>query len=138
MLKNWSMGVKFEKLIKPLLSSIVIVVFYNSYGQGKFELVQADKTGEGIYNKKKVKKYYGNVEFIKNEVYLYCDSAYVYESENNLEAFGNIRVIKADAYTLSGDRLSYFENKNKVVMRGNVLVRRKRDKRKENLKFKLK
>ncbi|PID93940.1 MAG: hypothetical protein CSA95_05615 [Bacteroidetes bacterium] len=62
----------------------------------------------------------GNAVFKHEEAYLYCDSAYLNEKKNNLDAFGNVHVVDHDTVNLWGNRLSYDGNTRIVVMRGRV------------------
>lgn len=55
----------------------------------------------------------GNVIFEHEGTLLYCDSAYLYESTNKLDAFSNVR-IQSDSIRISGDRLSY-DGKTKIA-----------------------
>ena len=38
----------------------------------------------------------GNVRFRKEGMYMFCDSAYFYETSNSLDAFGNVRMEQGD------------------------------------------
>lgn len=49
----------------------------------------------------------GNVRLRKGGMYMYCDSAYVYEATNSFEAFGNVRMEQGDTLFVFGDYLDY-------------------------------
>ncbi|MCF0218339.1 MAG: hypothetical protein HUK14_01020 [Muribaculaceae bacterium] len=49
----------------------------------------------------------GNVQFRKGDMFMYCDSAYFYESTNSIDAFGNIRMEQGDTLFVYGDELNY-------------------------------
>ena len=49
----------------------------------------------------------GNVKFRKGDMFMYCDSAYFYESTNSIDAFGNIRMEQGDTLFVYGDELNY-------------------------------
>lgn len=105
----------------------------------KFEFVQSDQSSTAVYEKLPVKLYKGNVEFIKGEIYLYCDSLYYFPT-NNVNGYGNVRVIKSGkkSYTLTGDQLEFDWKKNQVLIRGNVFIRYKnKEKRRKQIRFKL-
>jgi lipopolysaccharide export system protein LptA len=111
-----------------------------SQSKEKFEFVQSDYIDSAVDEQVPIKLYKGNVEFIRGEIYLYCDSLY-YFSTNNLNGYGNVRVIKAGkkAYTLTGDQLKYDWKKNTLLMKGNVFLRYKnKEKRRKQIRFKLK
>lgn len=62
----------------------------------------------------------GNVRFRHDNVYLYCDSAYIYNNENSLEAFGNVLIEQGDTLFIYGDYLIYEGNRSLAKMRDNV------------------
>ncbi len=39
----------------------------------------------------------GNVQFRKDNMFMYCDSAYFYEKTNSLDAFSNVRMEQGDS-----------------------------------------
>lgn len=49
----------------------------------------------------------GNVKLRKGGMFMYCDSAYVYEAINSFEAFGNVRMEQGDTLFVTGDYLDY-------------------------------
>ena len=49
----------------------------------------------------------GNVKFLHDGVYMYCDSALFYESTNSFDAFGHVRMVQGDTLSLTGDVLYY-------------------------------
>lgn len=62
----------------------------------------------------------GDVVFRHDSSFMYCDSAYFYENENSLEAFGNVRLEQGDTLFVYGDYL-YYEGKIELArMRYNV------------------
>ncbi len=63
---------------------------------------------------------HGNVVFKHNNAFLYCDSAYLYNQSNMLEAFDNVRMEQGDSISIYGDYLIYEGNRNLAKMRNNV------------------
>jgi len=63
---------------------------------------------------------HGNVVFKHENAYLYCDSAYLYNKSNMLEAFDNVRMEQGDSIFIYGDYLIYEGDKNLAKMRYNV------------------
>ena len=63
---------------------------------------------------------HGNVVFKHENAFLYCDSAYLYNQTNILEAFDNVRLVQGDSIFIYGDYLIYEGNKNLAKMRYNV------------------
>src|SRR5687767_8371789 len=100
-------------LVMLLLSSTVV------YGQrkkdkvkgvDKIKIERADRLQGGTFNGQKINKFIGNVAFSQQGAMLYCDSAYQYQKknkQNEIEAFGHVRITQGDSITLTGDRLHY-------------------------------
>ncbi len=49
----------------------------------------------------------GNVRFRKEGMYMFCDSAYFYETSNSLDAFGNVRMEQGDTLFVYSDVMFY-------------------------------
>ncbi|MFM7176084.1 MAG: OstA-like protein, partial [Bacteroidota bacterium] len=101
----------------------------SSFAQGgtsQIEIVNADvfqgdeSIGKGVSLLK------GNVAFKHRGALMYCDSAYLYQESNSLDAFGKVRIIQGDTLRLNGDTLRYDGNSGLAVITGKVtLVDRK-------------
>lgn len=53
------------------------------------------------------KKLIGNVELQQDNVIFTCDSAYLYEADNSIDAFGNVHIQQADSIDIYANRLKY-------------------------------
>lgn len=62
----------------------------------------------------------GEVRFRHDSSYMYCDSAYFFEQNNSLEAFGNVRMEQGDTLFVYGDYLFYDGNTQVAYLRENV------------------
>ena len=62
----------------------------------------------------------GDVRFRHDNSYMYCDSAYFYEANSSLEAFGQVRMEQGDTLFVYGDYLYYDGNLRMAKMRDNV------------------
>ncbi|MDR2121274.1 MAG: hypothetical protein LBP64_10455 [Tannerella sp.] len=62
----------------------------------------------------------GNVRFRHDSSFMYCDSAYFFEQNSSLEAFGTVRMEQGDTLFVFGDYLFYDGVKQLAVMRRNV------------------
>lgn len=62
----------------------------------------------------------GNVIFRHEDALMYCDSAYFYERENSLDAFGHVRFVQGDTLLGYGDKLFYNGNSKFARLRRNV------------------
>lgn len=65
----------------------------------------------------------GNAVFKHDSAFLHCDSAYLNEKANNLDAFSNVHVIDNDTIHMWGDRLHYEGNSRTAVMYGDVKLK---------------
>ena len=62
----------------------------------------------------------GNVRFRHDSLFMYCDSAYLFEQTNSLEAFGTVRMEQGDTLFLFGNYLFYNGEIQLAQMRENV------------------
>ena len=62
----------------------------------------------------------GEVRFRHDSALMFCDSAYFYQAENSLDAFGNIRFEQGDTLFGYGDKLFYNGNTRVARLRNNV------------------
>jgi lipopolysaccharide export system protein LptA len=71
---------------------------------------------------KNVSRLLGNVRFRHQGALMYCDSAYLYQEANSLDAFGSIRIVQGDSVTLTGDFLKYDGNTRIARLTGKVVM----------------
>lgn len=62
----------------------------------------------------------GNVEFSKEGMRLYCDSAYYNSTEGSIDAFGHVRMQGRDNVNGRADVMHYYGNTDMLELRGNV------------------
>lgn len=62
----------------------------------------------------------GNVRFRHDSVLMYCDSAYFFEKENSLHAFGHVHMVQGDTLEGFGDLLFYNGNTKIARLRRHV------------------
>ena len=62
----------------------------------------------------------GNVVFRHDSSFMYCDSAYYFEQNSSLEAFGSVRMEQGDTLFVFGDYLHYDGNTRLAKIRYNV------------------
>lgn len=67
-----------------------------------------------------VKVFTGNVRFRHDNVLLYCDSAYLYEKANSVDAFGHVKIVQGDTLSVFSDLLFYDGNAKLARLRHNV------------------
>ena len=62
----------------------------------------------------------GNVNFRRDSMYMFCDSAHYYQKQNSFLAFGNVRMEQGDTLFLYGDYLDFNGVTNNARVRNNV------------------
>lgn len=67
----------------------------------------------------KVKRLIGDVRFKQQSTLLFCDSAYQFDEENKVEAYGRVHIIHQDSIHFYGDRLIYEGNTRHAKLDGN-------------------
>ncbi len=87
----------------------------------------------------KVKRLIGNV-ILKNEnIFMMCDSAYLYDEDQSFEAFSNVRINQTDSVTVTAKHLLYASKDKVAHLDGNVsLVQGKMTLNTEKLDYSLK
>lgn len=68
----------------------------------------------------------GHVQFRHQGAHLTCDSAYFYQAENTVRAFGHVRFRQADTLSLSCERALYDGQQEMLEARQNVVLRHRR------------
>lgn len=84
-------------------------------------MLDSAKTWE--YNKDfkaDVQRIIGNVKFSHDSANLYCDSAYMNDALNNVQAYGNVRIRISDTLNMYGDSLKYDGNTKVARVYSNV------------------
>jgi len=66
-----------------------------------------------------INKLIHDVQLRQGDAYMYCDSAYIHLAKNNLQAFGNVRIVQTGTQVIS-DYLRYTGNTKKAFLQGNV------------------
>ncbi len=109
--------------MKKILFIFLFVPFLiNAQSSEKVELIQAGSL-KGIKIKgEELRKLIGDVVFRHAGSYLYCDSAYQYEKKNEIECFGNVRMVQGDSITLTGKKLKYFGATKKAIVTSDVVL----------------
>lgn len=72
----------------------------------------------------------GSVKLKHDSMYMYCDTAYLYQQSNSVEAYGNVRMEQGDTLFIYGDYLYYdgmsqlamLRNHVRMINRGTVLT----------------
>ncbi len=88
-----------------LLFSLSSTILF-SQDSTKIKLHRAD-VSEYDVEYAKAQRLLGNVMFEHKGAVMYCDSAWLYEEDNLMKAFGKVRIIQGDSIYLNADRLIY-------------------------------
>lgn len=109
------------------LHSFLKIIFFTSlllggtekvFSQGKnVKLIHADKIA---FNRQMIdgQRLLGNVQLNFEGTQFYCDSAYFFSNEN-FQAFGRIKVVKPNEYTIVGKRLFFDKTKQIATLSEN-------------------
>lgn len=112
-------------LVMLLASTVLGFPQFNSqdnvaHNKEKVYLLHADSLTFDAAMSADYRVLHGNVKFRKDSMYMYCDSAYFYEKNNSLDAFGNIRMEQGDTLFIYGDVLYYDGKEQLARLRHNV------------------
>jgi lipopolysaccharide export system protein LptA len=88
----------------------------------KVQLEQASELIGEVRNGKEVRKIIGPARFRQNATLLFCDSAYLYQATDFIEAFGNVKIVEGDSVTVTGNTGTYDGRSRLARMYGNVLL----------------
>jgi len=108
---------------RSLVILILLVFQFPLLAQKKVRIERAEAIESDVKDGKRFNKLTGNVIFSHKETQIYCDTAIVYKSENDVEAYGNVRIEQGDTITITGDKLIYSGESRVVRMRENVIFK---------------
>ena len=90
----------------------------------KIRLIQADLLdSRAIDATRDINVCIGDVIFEHDSAYLFCDTAYIDNMSNSLDAFGNVRLKLSDTLNLYGDSLKYNGDTKIVRVFENVILK---------------
>lgn len=93
----------------------LMVIGFNTRSQSqKIQIVNANTFEIVELNQGRVKKLIGQVQLKQDKTVLYCDSAYLFDEINFVEAYRNVRINHNDSVNFYGDMLKY-DGKSKVA-----------------------
>lgn len=75
--------------------------------KSRVDLLYADEAQADQQLRPDVQVLIGSVKLRHDSMYMYCDSALIYEKINSVEAFGNVRMEQGDTLFIYGDYLYY-------------------------------
>ena len=86
----------------------------------KVDLLHADEGRADKMARPDVQVLVGSVRLRHDSMYMYCDSALIYENTNSVEAFDNVRMEQGDTLFIYGDYLYYDGISQLAQLRENV------------------
>lgn len=92
----------------------------------RVDLLHADEAQADKMLRPDVQVLVGSVKLRHDSMYMYCDSALIYEKTNSVEAFSNVRMEQGDTLFIYGDYLFYDGVAQLAMLRENVkMINRK-------------
>lgn len=92
----------------------------------RVDLLYADEAVADKLLRPDVQVLIGSVRLKQDSMYMFCDSALIYEKINSVEAFGNVRMEQGDTLFIYGDYLYYDGMSQLAMIRENVrMINRK-------------
>lgn len=86
----------------------------------RVDLLYADEAQADKQLRPDVQVLIGSVRMKHDSMYMFCDSALIYEKINSVEAFGNVRMEQGDTLFIYGDYLYYDGMSQLAMLRENV------------------
>ncbi|MDR0895483.1 MAG: hypothetical protein LBN06_09350 [Prevotellaceae bacterium] len=86
----------------------------------RVDLLYADEAQADKFARPDVQLLIGSVKLRHDSMYMYCDTAYIYEKSNSVEAFSNVRMEQGDTLFIYGDYLYYDGTSQIAMLRRNV------------------
>lgn len=88
----------------------------------KVEILNSDILLYERHEGASLKRLIGNVALKHEDVIMYCDSAYLFDDRNLVEAYNNVHIIQGDTLNLYGDFLKYRGDVRIAEFRRNVIM----------------
>ncbi|MDO4164083.1 MAG: OstA-like protein [Bacteroides sp.] len=86
----------------------------------RVDLLYADEANADKQKRPDVQVLVGSVRLKHDSMYMFCDSALIFEKINSVEAFGNVRMEQGDTLFIYGDYLYYDGMSQLAMLRENV------------------
>jgi lipopolysaccharide export system protein LptA len=104
-----------------ILFQAVLLLSVNGYAQGrKVQIINANTLELVTRGDEKIRKLIGEVQLKQDNTTLYCDSAYLFDKTNYVEAYKNVRINHNDSVNFYGDILKYDGQKKLARLEQNV------------------
>ena len=115
-------------MLNPMMRTLIFILSFLSciplpaFSQNvrRLNIVQANRLEGSEKGGMKLKKLIGDVILEHDGTYMYCDSAYHYESDDYFIAYGNVRIRQGSKFELRGNYLNYNLKSKMAVVDQNV------------------
>ncbi len=107
--------------MKKCLFFFFVLITVTTIAQKRVKIKHSDDFKGSFKDGVRFERLIGNVQLIQNTTLIFCDSAYVYRSENRVEGFGRVHIIDGDSVDCTSRGLSYDGNKKLAKLRKNVV-----------------
>jgi len=84
------------------------------------QILNSEELESGVVNGKPVRILRKNVQLQHDNVLMFCDSAFLNQTDNSLNAYSNVHIKQGDSLDLYSNNLEYDGNTKKGNMTGNV------------------
>lgn len=102
----------------------------------RVDLLYADEAQADKLSRPDVQILVGSVRLKHDSMYMFCDSALIFEKINSVEAFGNVRMEQGDTLFIYGDYLYYDGVSQLAILRENVrMINRKTELTTDSLNY---
>lgn len=102
----------------------------------RVDLLYADEAQADKLSRPDVQILVGSVRLKHDSMYMFCDSALIFEKINSVEAFGNVRMEQGDTLFIYGDYLYYDGMSQLAMLRENVrMINRKTELTTDSLNY---
>lgn len=106
-----------------LLVFLFLGIFSISKTQAQgVELVQAGSLEGTTFRGQEVRKLTQNVILKNGNIMLYCDTAYQFVANQNVEAYGHVRINEGGKFEVTGRKLVYAKANNTATVTGDVVL----------------
>jgi lipopolysaccharide export system protein LptA len=111
----------FVPAMKKIFLFLLLFIPLFTIAQKRVTIKHSDDFKGSIKDGVRIERLIGHVHLVQNTTTIYCDSAWVYRSENRVEGFGRVRIIDGDSVDCTSNGLSYDGNRRLAKLRRNVV-----------------
>ncbi len=116
----WGIAETAKKQLRQTTSTATVTDSTQTKNSKLIRLLHSDSLNYDEQTKAGTKILRGHVVFRHEDALLYCDSAYFYEKQNSLDAFGKVRMLQSDSVMAYGEALYYNGNTRIARLKGHV------------------